>query len=269
MRREISAMLVALCLVPGLVGCAEKTPGSTKNTESMETQMPTAPRQTEETGQETIGSTDPKKCREAYQFALQQIAFEHIYPDGTDTGFDGDSGFIEDNHFALTDINRDGQEELIVQFVTAPMAGNIETVYAYREEDDTMEPLLRVFPAVTYYDNGVVKAEWSHGSALAGEDYWPYDLYRYRQETGTYVLMAQVDMWSREMGAVDAQGNPYPEDVDKEHSGTVFLLTRDGARETVSREAYAEWLEGVTGNAGVLTVPYQGLTEENIRAMGE
>lgn len=35
----------------------------------------------------------------AYQFVLQQIAFEHIYPDGADTGFDSASGFIEDNHF--------------------------------------------------------------------------------------------------------------------------------------------------------------------------
>lgn len=200
----------------------------------------------------------------AYQFVLQQIAFEHVYPDGTDTGFDSASGFIEDNHFAILDCNGDGLEELIVQFVTAPMAGNVETIYTYDAETDTVEALLTVFPAVSYYDNGLIKAEWSHGSGLEGDGYWPYSLYRYQGDTGTYEPVAEVSMWSKASSAVDYKGDLYPEDIDRENAGTVFILTRDGVTETVSKSDYEAWLSEVIGNAQPLPIPYQALSEENI-----
>lgn len=212
---------------------------------------------------------DRSAMNAAYQFVLQQIAFEHVYPDGRDTGFDGASGFIEDNHFAILDINGDGVDELIVQFVTAPMAGNIETVYAYDQEEGTVEELLTVFPAVSYYDNGLVKAEWSHGSGLEGEDHWPYDLYQYCGDTGTYELIAEVSMWSRAASTVDYKGDPYPEDIDGENAGIVFILTRDGATETVSKSNYEAWLSAVVGNGEPVSIPYQSLSEEHIKAVCE
>lgn len=203
----------------------------------------------------------------AYQFALQQIAFEHVYPDGLDTGFDSVSGFIEDNHFAIVDINNDGADELIVQFVTAPMAGNIETIYAYNETENALASILTVFPAVTYYDNGIVKEEWSHGSDLAGDDYWPYNLYQYRTHTGRYEQIGEVNMWSKAINTVDYNGEAYPENIDTENAGTVFILTRDGVTETVSKSDYEAWLSDVIGNAQPIHVPYLSLNEENIKAV--
>ncbi len=212
------------------------------------------------------GGTD-EAAYASYQFALQQIAFEHIYPDGTDTGFDGVSGFIEDNHFALYDVNGDGEEELIVQFVTAPMAGNVEKVYAYCKEDDSLHELLCVFPSMEYYTDGLVREDWSHGSALAGDGYRPYNLYRYDAESGRYELTAEVNMWSSSMDTVDYKGDPYPEDIDAEGAGTVFIVTRNGFTETLSKSAYEAWLSGMMGGAVKLEIPYQALSEENIRAV--
>lgn len=203
----------------------------------------------------------------AYQFALQQITFEHVYPDGTDTGFDSAGGFIEDNHFAIFDIDGDGIDELIVQFVTAPMAGNVETIYAYKEAENTLDKVLAVFPAVTYYDNGIVKEEWSHGSALAGDDYWPYNLYQYSVQNGKYELIAEVNMWSKVIDTVDYKGDPYPEDIDTENAGIVFILTRNGITETVSRSDYEAWLSEIMENAQPIQVPYQALNEDNIKAV--
>lgn len=205
----------------------------------------------------------------AYQFALQQIAFEHIYPDGADTGFDSASGFIEDNHFAIFDINGDGVDELIVQFTTAPMSGNIETVYTYNERENMVETLLTVFPAVTYYDNGLVKEEWSHGSGLAGEDCWPYNLYQYCVDTGAYEMIAEVNMWSKAIDTVDYKGDPYPGDIDTENAGTVFILTRNGTTETVSKSDYEAWFLEIIGSAQPIQIPYQSLNEDNIRAVCE
>ncbi|MDO4834816.1 MAG: hypothetical protein Q4A40_07275 [Bacillota bacterium] len=212
---------------------------------------------------------DQAATYEAYQFALQQIAFEHIYPDGTDTGFDGALGFIEDNHFALYDINSDDVDELIVQFVTAPMAGNAENIYSNDSETGTLVKLLSVFPALTYYDNGIVKEKWSHGSALAGDDYWPYNLYRYNTQTRQYDQIAEVNMWSKAVDIVDFKGDPYPEDIDAENAGTVFILTRNGITETVCKSDYEAWLSDLIGNADELQIPYQYLSEANIKAICE
>lgn len=223
---------------------------------------------TVDASKQSDATADPKQAERyaAYQFALQQIAFEHVYPDGTDTGFDGASGFIEENHFALYDVNGDGRDELIVQFVTAPMAGNVESVYSY-QEDGSLIRQLAVFPSMKYYDNGMVREDWSHGSALAGDNYWPYNLYRYSEEEGEYVLLAEVNMWSKSVDTVDDKGDSYPEDIDAEKAGTVFILTRDGVTETLSKSEYEAWLSELLGDAVAIQMPYQPLTEENIKAV--
>ena len=198
----------------------------------------------------------------AYQFALEQISFEHVYPDGTDTGFDGALGFIEENHFALWDVTGDGTEELIIQFVTAPMERNVETVYTWRE--GALMPILTVFPNLTYYENGMVKELWSHGDYLTGDEH-PYNLYQYDAASGTYELLAEVNMWSRAADTVNYKGDPYPEEIDTEGAGVVYLLTRSGVTETVSKSDYEEWLADTLGDAAELEIPYQAMTEENIK----
>lgn len=222
------------------------------------------------TGHEAAGSVTFSKVSAdaayaAYQSALSQIAFEHVYPDGTDTGFDGVSGFIEDNHFALCDVNSDGKDELIVQFVTAPMSGNVETVYSYDEAGDTLHKILSVFPSMTYYTNGLVKEDWSHGSELAGDEYWPYNLYQYSNRSGEYELVAEVNMWSKYVDTVDYKGDIYPADIDTENAGTVFILTQDGITKTMSKSDYEAWLSDMMGDAVEMQISYLSLSEENIK----
>lgn len=204
---------------------------------------------------------------EAYQLALQRFMFEHIYPDGRDTGFDGAYGFIEDDQFAICDVNGDGMDELIVHFTTAPMAGNTETVYGFQKEDGTLRELLTASPSLTYYANGLIKEDWSHGSELAGEGYWPYTLYQYDAAEGCYQEIAQVNMWSKAVDTVDFKGDPYPDDIDAEGAGTVFILSRQGKVETISQSDYEEWLASVLGDSEPQEIPYQPMTEQNIYAL--
>ncbi len=203
---------------------------------------------------------------EAFQFVLEQIAFEHVYPDGRDTGFDS-SYFIEENHFALYDVNQDGSNELIVQFTTAPMAGNVETIYSYDAEQGCVKEILYVFPAVQYYTNGLIKENWSHSSALSGENYWPYNLYQYRAESGEFALIAAVDMWDRASEATAYISDPYPSDVDSENAGVVFFVTQGDSTQPMSKSAYESWLSETLESASPISIPYQPMTEENIKAV--
>lgn len=202
-----------------------------------------------------------------YQAALLQIVSEYIYPDGTDTGFDSSYGSIEDNQFALCDVNGDGVDELIVRFTTAPMAGNTEVIYAFQKADGTLKQILTASPNLTYYMNGIIKEDWSHGSELASEGYWPYTLYQYDAAEGSFEELAQVNMWSKAVATVDYKGDPYPDDIDTEGAGTVFILGGPDEVKTVSKSDYEQWLADTMGDPAKLDIPYQALSEENITSL--
>ncbi len=204
---------------------------------------------------------------EAYQFALQQIALEHVWPDGSDSGFDN-IGSIEDNLFAICDVDGDGFDELIIQFTTAPMAGNSVRVYGFDNISGALTNELTEFPALTFYTNGFIKADWSHGDYLTG-DYWPYTLYRYAAKTDTYDEFAQVNMWSKSADTVNYQGDPYPEEIDAEGAGTVFIISQNGETKTISKSEYDEWLSKILEATSEQMIPYQALSEDNIKSVND
>lgn len=93
------ALLAVLCLGVMITGCgvggnseSDKNVNENEhladNPHALESVDAIAETEDEKTG---FGETDEERSArmEAYQFALQQISFEHVYPDGTDTGFDG------------------------------------------------------------------------------------------------------------------------------------------------------------------------------------
>lgn len=214
---------------------------------------------------ESVDAEEMINALAAYQFALQQISFEHIYPDGTDTGFDGTYGYIEDNFFAIQDVNDDGNKELIVRFITASEAGKQETMYSCIPGEGSLQRLLTISPDGVYYDNGIVKENWAHGSGLCSEEYWPYTLYRYDETEKTYVQIADVNMWSRSVAMVNYKGDPYPDEIDAENAGTVFIVYYQGETETISKSVYEAWLAEILGNARPLQIAWRDLSEKNIQ----
>lgn len=261
---KISFVLL-LCLT--LAACQEKTDPPAASVPTSEATASVTPDVTPS----ELPSEEPAEVKNEglaeYQAALRQIVSEHVYPDGTDTGFDSSFGSMEDNRFALCDVNGDGVDELIVQFTTAPMAGNTETVYSFQKADGALKQLLTASPNLTYYANGIIKEDWSHGSELAGEDYWPYTLYQYNATAGSFEELAQVNMWSKAVADVDFKGDPYPDEIDTEGAGTIFILGSSNEVKTVSKSDYEQWLADTMGTAAELDISYQALSEENIEAL--
>ena len=233
-------------------------------------------------GRDSTRNADQKKAPEEaekdagsarlqkYQSVLTDVIEKHIYPDGTDCGFNGSDG-LSDNKFAVFDVDKDGQKELILCITSASTAGMREVVYDYDEKKDSLREEYSGFPGGVFYENGLIEEGLSHNQGMAPlGDFWPYMLHRYQAESDSYQCTFIVDAWEKEYMAQDYDGNPYPDEIDEEKSGIVYYLMEGGAydpasAEPVSKSIYEEWRkEQGLGGAGT-EIPFLALTEENVR----
>lgn len=205
-----------------------------------------------------------KSQHAAYISALKDFYYEHSLPGVEDEPFEDLP--ISDNRFAVYDVDADGKEELIISYVTTYIAGMMELIYEYDEEMDTLIEQFREFPALTYYDNGVIKAEWSHNQGLAGE-FWPYSLYQYNEESDAYEMIAMVDAWDQTYADVNYEGTAFPKEIDENGDGLVYYVMPGNEyvlNTPVDLVAYEQWLNLYIGDAQELSISYHNLTPENI-----
>ena len=107
---------------------------------------------------------------------------------------------------------------------------------------------------------------------LAGDSFWPYTIFEYDTESGTYEFTTNVDAWDKTLSETDYEGNTYPEDVDKEGAGIVYLITEKGEddknQETVmDKKTFEAWEFETFDPDKILEIPYKAMTEEEIAAI--
>lgn len=121
--------------------------------------------------------------KEAYKAALENLYVNHVFPNGTTCNY-RDAQDLAESQFTILDIDGDGEEELIIRYVSGPMAGMREVIYSFSSGDFLMEELLE-FPPLVYYDNGFIRADASHNQGN-DTDGWPYVMYQYMGESDSY-----------------------------------------------------------------------------------
>ena len=201
------------------------------------------------------------QIRHYYGGILSQVIAAWRLPDGElVTGTAGDtSGSIEmeKNCFAVADVDQDGREELLVRWTTTITAGEFEAVYDYNPVSGEVKKEFSAYPALTYYDNGMIKAEWSHNQAPPAS-FWPFTLYQYDPENGIYVEIGSVRAWDD-----GVEGWDFPDELDVDGDGTIYEIEKAG-------EAYSEykgfrfnqadveeWLDGFMEGAEEIPLVYQ------------
>lgn len=207
------------------------------------------------------GAGDPE-VRAAYAAALQNLLENLIMPDGTQVELDS---FWEDrpneNEFSIADVDGDGVEELIVALTTTYIADMREEVYEYDPATKKMRRELQEWPYVTYFDNGMILAGWSHNHTY-GDDFWPYNMYRYDMASDEYLYMGCVTSWQKEF-----QPEGYPDDVDVSGTGTVYAITY-GEEYTGEYDydqlQYDQFYEEIFGMANEIELRWHLITEEEL-----
>ena len=279
MKKRGYELMIAAALIGGLTACgsAETRSAETGRADAEETKQEAADSgavvsMESNSAERTMKSYgyDENAEKNAYMNALRRLYTNHVLPDGSDCGYD-EYNDITINEFAVYDIDGDGRDELIIQYVSTYMAGMAAGIYGYDETTNTLREELLEFPALTFYNNGTIEAAWSHNQGLAG-DFWPYTLYRYDQSTDTYVTVGMADAWDRSYWETDFDGNQFPTAIDKDGDGIVYYVISGEEYEQVAPVDFAEynqWRNSYVGGAEAIYVPFVSLTQTNIRSIND
>ena len=246
-------------------GTEEEKPGGAENTDVVPEDA-----QADELSAEEVEAFKTAQVRHYYSGVLSELTAAWQLPDmevDTSTLEDG-FGEMRDNVFAVTDIDGDGREELMISYTNASMAGMFEVIYDYNPESGQLRQEFLNFPSITYYDNDVIIAQASHNHSR-GEDFWPVAFYRYQAERDSYEWIGYADTWSRKWSEIfDGEENkPFPEELDADEDGILYNI-QTGSPDAISydyedyrynKADYEEWYQSLMAGADEIQIDRQPL----------
>lgn len=256
-------------IVPTQVAVLSESVSQTEQVHPEAASKPTRPSSTvEQTSPQMIAEPvfQNNPVRSAFQRTLQTIHDELYWPELPDAGEINlwKPGTIEDEQFALFDVDGDGQEELLVSVSNTNTAGMCEIIYGYNPQTDGVRVEAQNYVAVTHYP-GILKADASHNQGYAGDILWPYTLQFYQEAKDTYEDAFYVDAWCKAITDYDPYAEmPYPEDIDTEQDGYVYLVTENEQKQILNRTDYQKWEAELFAQKEPLTIPWQKMTTANI-----
>jgi len=269
MKKKICLMLAVMLLLLSACG-GKKAPETTAQKPSTAATESTPVETTAEPTQpETAAPDRNDAARSAFQRALRTVHDELRWPEMSEMGeiMLWEPGTIEDEQFAVTDVDGDGEEELLVSIFNTAVAGMCETIYGYDPQTDGVRVEACNYVGVTHYP-GMLKVDAAHNQGYAGDVLWPYTIAYYDEAEDSYKDAFYVDAWCKELSDYDPYTQtPYPDDIDTEHDGYVYLITENGERRFVNRADYEKWEAEIFAQKEPLTIPWQKITTENIDAL--
>lgn len=203
---------------------------------------------------------DVVTAKKAFAEALENMINNRVLPDGTPVETFGENDSLENNEFAVFDVDADGREELVIRFTDTYSAAMFEHVYSYDSESGSLLRELAEYPLVSYYDNGTLSVGISHNQGWAGR-FWPYTAYKHNPETDIYEEVMFVDAWDGEIFEED-----FPEMADADGDLLVYFMNPDYENgyysNPVDGDVYESWKNEFFGEE--IKIPYVNLTMENI-----
>lgn len=219
--------------------------------------------------EESTDAETASKRNAKFADVLRAVKNDHVLPDGSEVYYEESTfGKIEDNEFALFDVDGDGEDELIIRWTVAPMAGMFERVYGYDETNDAVIKELAGFPAMEYYEKGIAKAMASHNHGTGGR-FWPYTLFKYNKGSDVYDMVAFIDAWDAEVFPENYDGESFPEEDDVDGDKILYYISSEpyggiGDGKYINIDELEKWLSERTGDGAQITFDTFTMTDENI-----
>lgn len=207
------------------------------------------------------------KRRSYYAEVISKFANTNLLPEETESSLEASNARDEGNKFAVYDVDGDGIEELLITITSTSMASMRELIFEYDVNNDSLKRELLTFPSVTYYSNGVARVEASHNQGL-GMSLWPYSVYTINKESQVYDYTGSVDSWEKAYMDTDYNGEPFPDDLDKDGDGILYYISENGAETRTSTKAELdEWEKNVFGTAHALHIPWIDIMDSTATEM--
>ena len=263
---------------PSVTEVAEATEETTvSTTESEATTEPTT-QATTETTTEANGDTEDegigigaskidheKEAKRAYKEFLQTVLSTNNYTWTNDKSF-----VTTGDNFAIFDIDGDSVPELLVNRYGTCEADKNMLVYGYNTQSKSVIPYYAVTIYSVFYKNGYVKGQ---GYNSAGNYYATFlPIYIWKYENGQLNKCYDINAWDRNQ-CIDNTGEPteyyytyhngapFPEDIDKDGDGFVYVVN-DQFMDTADYNAFIAGF-----GSAIFDGPYQDMTTENVNAI--
>lgn len=202
--------------------------------------------------------------KEVYKNALKDLYEKGVMPDGTVLEEYNLNYDMSENKFAISDIDFDGKDELIIALVQSPMAAMRTIIYDYDTSKNKFREQFSEFPDMTFYDNRIIIANWSHNQGSAGDALWPYTLYRYVEENDCYEVLAQVDAWDKSFSEKCYIEEEFPTLIDKDGDEIIYYVLQENYI-AYDLEEYEKWkIQYLPEDTSEVTISYMNITKENI-----
>ena len=199
----------------------------------------------------------------SYSLVLRGILDQNIFPNGLELGYDGND--LSLNKFAVSDIDEDGYQELLISYTTTYYGGNTLLIYDYSEDTGELREELREFPGASFLGGGIVKVDMSHNHSNS-QTVWPYSVYFYDFTGDRYLPKYLISGWEKELAP-----EGFPEEVDADGDGLIYIITDTNDQSLTIYEDYKEyewWAHRMSLDGKTVFIPWKSLTDENIARIG-
>lgn len=206
---------------------------------------------------------------EVYRNLIQEVMETNAFPatEGIQC-----NGFPYDNKYSVMDIDNDGKDELLINYANAhSMAGMVLYIYDYDRETRNVYIEYAGWPGMTVYDNGYIKEDASHNHGRSNlDDFWPYSLLKYNNQTDKYEYVANIDAWQYQISEDIEPDLEFPTDKDLDGDGILYYdISEDYYKPTMimDNEEYEAWCEQYNGGTKKVIIWYSIISEEKYYEM--
>ena len=275
---NIAAMSMCLMACNNTTTSTNDQNNNTKELESTSTEVSSADQTVSDTStNNTTVSSDTNldnsthdKMIKTYQDALNQVINNNILSNGTQLNADGCINPITDNYFSIYDIDNDGLDELIINFIYSDSNQlKIHSVFGYDDKTNELHNELQDYVGITYLNNNEPYVTWENDADTASDELWPYTVYEYNSINDVYDVKYQIS--AHKVGeTVDFLGNKIDPLADTDNAGVVFLVVdkKNNTSTTLSKSAYQTFYnELFADSVDEITIPYMQMTEDNINSL--